>query len=84
MAAATDGGLILYASGLGGHHAIQVGNSKRQMIPEHPDHPTVQRWIDGLRELVANRLIRDRGRGSVFDVTTEGYEVANGLKGNAP
>ena len=73
------GGEILFIPrppyGGSGREAIQVGKDKRHMIPSDADHHAVRTWVDGLRELVALDYIRDRGRGTVFDVTDTGREA---------
>jgi len=76
-AAADSNGIIIHAVTFGGVH-IQTNN--KQFI-EGNDPRVVAAWEGALQELDKLRLIKDVGhKGEVFQLTREGYELADILK----
>ena len=75
-AAVADDGTIMCQRHFG-NEAIQAG---RQALIQDTDPRTVASWMGGLEDLQRRRYIKDRGhKGELFEVTREGYEVADGL-----
>lgn len=74
-AAAADGRIMHFR--YGGGEDIQIGS--RNMIPDQ-DSRTIARWVGGLEDLQRRRYVKGVGhKGVVFEVTREGYEVADEL-----
>lgn len=74
VAAASGDGRILCLRHMGGQI---VQTNGKQMIPD--DNPrTIARWIGGLEDLQRRRFLTDIGhKGEAFEVTREGYEMAD-------
>lgn len=80
LAATAGDGSVMHLRHLGGEE-IQAG--RQSMVPDG-DKRTVVRWTGGLEDLLRRGYLRDRGhKGEVFEVTREGYEAADQLKGAA-
>jgi hypothetical protein len=77
LLAAVDGdGRVMNVRHSGGE-TIQAGG--KQIITDQSPR-NVARWLGGIEDLQRRRLIRDLGhKGEVFEVTREGYEVADEL-----
>jgi len=74
VAAASGDGRILCLRHMQGQ-IIQT--SGKQLIPDG-DRRTAARWVGGLEDLQRRRYISDIGhKGEVFEVTREGYEMAD-------
>ena len=77
-AAALGDGSVLYTTHFGTPgSSIQGGG--RSMIPDDADHRTEVSWTGALRELDQVGYIRDRGAGTLFDLTPAGYAAADEL-----
>ena len=80
-AAADADGDIMYVR-TAGRPGVHVQAGDKEMIPDDADNRTIQRWIGGLGDLEAEGYIRPTGTsGECFEVTREGYAVADRLMG---
>lgn len=71
-------GVILYLRYLNG---TQLQTNAKNLIPSD-DRRTVAKWESALQELVDEQLVIGRGhKGEVFEITTQGYSLADVLKG---
>jgi len=78
-AAVAGGGRLIHVKYMGGDD-IQAGG--QSMIPDK-DPRTIACWLGGLEDLRRRRYVKDLGhKGEVFEVTREGFEVADELSDN--